>query len=728
MILPTCKTSSPGAQQDERPIVQMIDNDKVNILVVDDLPEKLLVMETILEELGQNIVTASSGEEALRKVLEHDFAVILLDVNMPGMDGFETAGFIRKRKKSAHTPIIFITAFADEIHAAQGYSLGAVDYILAPVVPEILRTKVKVFVDLFQMAEQVRRQADERVALAQEQAARAAAEEATRRSNFLAEASTQLSSSLNFEATLRLLSRLVVPFLSDLGAVIQVDEGGRPGPIELAWLGSDQNIHSLSSTNREGLHGPLAMAIDHVIQSGKARILTEQGTWPAMSQDSEGNGATPDFALQYVVLLPLSARGRTLGVLTLGRKGDKPGFHGGDLALAEDLAGRAATAMDNARLYQNIQEGDRRKNEFLAMLAHELRNPLAPIRNAVQVLRMLGLQEPLLVQARDMIDRQVTHMARLIDDLLDMSRLSRGKILLKLERVDLVEVVRAAGEDYRRLLEANGLKVKVTLPDAPIPVHGDPVRLSQVMGNILHNANKFTDTGGEVLITLLRDEAKQSAVLRIRDTGIGMEAEMLARAFETFSQADSSLERSRGGLGLGLALVKGLIDLHGGTVRAHSEGPGKGTEVTITVPIDDRPETPKATPVMHGEETAVPRVLVIEDSPDTAESMRMLLNLSGYPVDVALSGAEGLDMARSFRPDVVLCDIGLPGGMDGYAVARAFREDPNFSSILLVALTGYGQEEDRRRSKESGFDAHLTKPMDFAELQQLLTGIPTGNR
>jgi signal transduction histidine kinase/DNA-binding response OmpR family regulator len=723
MSVPTFMTLIPGVEQD-KPTVAMIDTDKVNILVVDDLPEKLLVMETILEELGQNIVTASSGEEALRKVLEHDFAVILLDVNMPGMDGFETAAFIRTRKKSAHTPIIFITAFADEIHAAHGYSLGAVDYILAPVVPEILRTKVKVFVDLFQMAEQVRRQADERVALAQEQAARAAAEDATRRSNFLAEASTVLSSSLNLEATLHSLARLVVPFLADLGAVIQLDEAGRPGPIELAWLGAEHEIHTLTSRGRTGLQGPLAAAIQHVFHSGKARVLAGQGPWPALSPNGAPEEASPDFPLQYATMLPLVARGRTLGVLTMGRRAENQPFSGSDLALGEDLAGRAAIAVDNARLYQNIQEGDRRKNEFLAMLAHELRNPLAPMRNAVQVLRLIGVQEPLIVQAHDMIDRQVTHMARLIDDLLDMSRLSRGKILLRLERLDLVQLVRSAAEDYRSILESNRLKLSLVLPDERLPVHGDPIRLTQVMGNILHNSNKFTDAGGEISITVRHDDENGNAVLSIRDTGIGMERDMLARAFETFSQADSSLERSRGGLGLGLSLVKGLIDLHGGSVHAHSDGPGTGTEVTITLPIDEGPEPQKPLAARSNGEASVPRVLVIEDSPDTAESMRMLLDLSGYPVQIALSGAQGLDMARTFRPDVVLCDIGLPGGMDGYAVARSFREDREFSKLFLVALTGYGQEEDRRRSLESGFDAHLTKPMDFGELQQLLTARP----
>lgn len=697
----------------------MSDSEIVNILVVDDLPEKLLVMDSVLGELGQNIITASSGEEALRKVLEHDFAVILLDVNMPGMDGFETAAFIRKRKKSAHTPIIFITAFSDEMHTAQGYSLGAVDYILSPVVPEILRTKVKVFVELFRMSQQVKRQADERVALAQEQAARQAAEEATRRSNFLAEAGTLLASSLNFEATVRTLARLVVPFLGDVGAVILADEG-RAGAVELAWNDGGE-IQTLTSSERGGIHGPLAIAVQHVLSSGKTRILADLGPWPAMAPVPPDCPAPPDFPLGAVVILPLLARGRTLGVLVLARAVGRA-LVPADLALADDFVGRAAVALDNARLYQNIQEGDRRKNEFLAMLAHELRNPLAPIRNAVQVLRLIGLKEPTVCQARDMIDRQVTHMARLIDDLLDMSRLSRGKILLRKERVDLAQLLRATVDDYRSLLEGNGLKLHASLPSNPVYSHGDPVRLAQVVGNVLHNANKFTDAGGEVTVELRENDS--GALICVRDTGIGMDPDMVSRAFDTFSQADSSLERSRGGLGLGLSLVKGLVDLHGGSVRAFSPGLGKGTEVTIRLPIDGMVVDEAPPPAPTAIDASAPRILVIEDSRDTAESMRMLLSLSGYPVEVALSGSDGLDAARRFRPQVVLCDIGLPGGMDGYAVARELRRNAEFATPFLVALTGYGQEEDRRRSREAGFDAHLTKPMDFGELKRLLSTLP----
>jgi signal transduction histidine kinase/DNA-binding response OmpR family regulator len=690
--------------------------DKVNILVVDDLPEKFLIMESILAELGENLVYARSGDEALRRVLERDYAVILLDVNMPGMDGFETAAFIRRRKKSAHTPIIFMTAYADEMHAAQGYSLGAVDYILAPVVPEVLRTKVKVFVDLCRMNEQVKRQADERVALARAEAARAAAEESTRSSGFLAEAGRVLSSSLDPEATARALARLVVPFLADVAAATVADERSRPTLTELAWLGQDGAVTTHTCPGPAGLPA-FADPVASVLKTGRTELGADLQVF--MPPDAIG----PERTLSAVVHLPLAARGHRLGVLTLARG---RAFAPNDLSLAEDLAGRAAIALDNARLYRNIQEGDRRKNEFLAMLAHELRNPLAPVRNAVQLLRMIGVAEPVLSQARDIIDRQVTHMARLIDDLLDMSRLSRGKILLRQEPLDLVPLVAAVVEDYRRLLEGAGLKMQLRLPDRPLWVIGDPTRLAQVVGNVVHNAEKFTDPGGHVSIHLGAEPQMNLARLSIKDSGIGMDEEMLRRLFEPFNQADGSLDRSRGGLGLGLALVRGLIDLHGGTVRASSPGLGKGTEIAIELPLVSRPDDAAPKLVQNGVARPTYRILLIEDNEDAAESMRVLLTLCGHQVEVAATGPAGVRAAGERPPEVVLCDIGLPGGMDGYSVARSLRAEPSLATTCLIALTGYGQEEDQRRSREAGFDLHLTKPVDFAELQEALAHLHGG--
>ncbi len=707
----------------------MADAEKVNILIVDDLADKVLVLESILDDLGQNLVVARSGEEALRRVLEQEFAVILLDVNMPGMDGLETAALIRTRKKSAHTPIIFVTAYADEVHSSQGYLLGAVDYILSPVVAEILRSKVKVFVDLALMTRQVQRQADQRVALAREQAARAAAEEATRRSAFLAEAGAILSRSLDPTATARVLARLTVPFLADLGGVTWIDDQGQARQTELAWRGESEVVHTRTLSAWRDLPRSLADLVGTVLTTGKTERKSEPTPWmvlPAPEPERKGVPGTADEGTGFreALVLPLSARGRMLGVLCLALGPSGRRYAPADRAVAADLAGRAAIALDNARLYQNIREGERRKDEFLAMLAHELRNPLAPIHNAVELFRRQGLNEPDLVRARDMIDRQVRHMARLIDDLLDVSRLSRGKILLRKQVVDLAQVVRSAVDDYRSHVELSGLDFQVRLPDQAVHLEGDPTRLAQVVGNLLHNATKFTDRGGQVRLELTAEADSATAALVVRDTGIGMEPEMLRRLFEPFSQADRSLDRSRGGLGLGLALVKGLVELHGGQVRATSAGLGQGTEVVIRLPLRAASGPAGAAATQPGPRPVGRRILIIEDNPDTAESLRLLLTLTGHEAEVALTGPAGLQAARKYRPEVVVCDIGLPGGMDGYAVARALRTDPDLAATYLIAATGYGQAEDQRRARAAGFDAHLTKPVEFDDLQRLLEAAP----
>ena len=695
---------------------------RVNILIVDDLPEKVLVVKSILEELGENIHSAYSGTDALRLVLEQDFAVILLDVNMPDIDGFETARLIRSRRKSAHTPIIFITSYTDEMHAAQGYALGAVDYILAPVIPEVLRTKVKVFVDLFRMHQEIKRQAEQRVALAREQAARAAAEEATRRANFLVRASTALTTPLDYEAAVAALLRVAAPELCDLAGVTRANAPGASWQSDLAWVvPPDPTLHTARLEPTQAPDDVLRQAVETALRSGQMQVLHDLAIAYPPTADAAARGV-----LRAAVVLPLLARGRVLGTLTLASTTPERHFGLSQLALVEDLANRAAVALDNARLYQSLREADRHKNEFLAMLAHELRNPLAPIRNAVEVMRLVGSQAGPVAQARDMIDRQVTHMARLIDDLLDMSRISRGKVLLRKQRLDLTALVRDVAEDHRRSLEAGGLQVTVELPATALWTVGDPTRLAQVLGNVLHNAAKFTDAGGAVAVVLQRAADEKTALVTIRDTGIGMEPAMLGRVFDTFSQADSSLDRSRGGLGLGLALVKGLVELHGGTVGASSPGLNQGTEIRIRLPLREPAATtaPVAPPAPNARAAKPARVLVIEDNEDAAASLHMLLSLAGHQVETAPSGQAALAAVPNFQPEVVVCDIGLPGGMDGYAVARALRQQPAHGGMLLIALTGYGQDGDKEMSLEAGFDIHLTKPVDFEELQGLLASGP----
>jgi two-component system, sensor histidine kinase len=385
------------------------------------------------------------------------------------------------------------------------------------------------------------------------------------------------------------------------------------------------------------------------------------------------------------------------------------------------LTSAVSSVLRARRRQYEVRNLIQQRDNFLAMLAHELRNPLAPIRNGLKI-----MQSPLAngnrAKAFEIAERQVQHLTRLVDDLLDVARVSRGKIILKKERVDLAQVVRSALEDYQKALEDAKLSLRLEVTDSPLYVQADATRLAQALSNIINNAIKYTDAGGAITVTVGRD-GENFARIAIKDTGIGMDREMLNRLFQIFSQADSTLARSRGGLGIGLALVKGFIEMHGGRVTASSEGLKKGTEIVLSLPLDKTVPASHRTLVDQRCSAARKRVLVIEDNVDSAESMRMLLELAGHELEIALDGSEGVASAAKFQPDVVICDIGLPGSMDGYAVAGALRSKTELNRTFLIALTGYGQLEDQQRAKRAGFDVHLTKPVDPAYLERLLTEI-----
>ena len=387
----------------------------------------------------------------------------------------------------------------------------------------------------------------------------------------------------------------------------------------------------------------------------------------------------------------------------------------------EELEARvAARTRELSEANARLVEADRRKDEFLAMLAHELRNPLAPLRNVLRILQQTGLDPSALERTRGIIERQVGHLARLVDDLLDVSRIMRGRVQVQRELLDLAALVGTGCEDCRATLDEAGLRLVLELPDAPVWVAGDSTRLAQVLGNLLDNARKFKGEDGRVTVRLAVDSEAKQVVLAVRDDGAGIEPALLPRLFDAFAQGDRSLDRARGGLGLGLAVVKGLVELHGGQVEAASDGPGQGAEFTVRLPLKGEQQaltrTPASVPACEGEAV---RILVVEDNRDAADSLRMVLELYGHEVAVAYTGADGVKAAKSWRPDVVLCDIGLPG-LDGYAVASQLRHDPATAKARLIALTGYGRDEDRHRSLQAGFDHHLTKPVDPAALQPLL--------
>jgi signal transduction histidine kinase len=446
------------------------------------------------------------------------------------------------------------------------------------------------------------------------------------------------------------------------------------------------------------------------------------------------------------LLVPFYVDGQSVGTVWVIAHDETRRFDAEDQRLLESLARFASTAYqarksiaDQAKANHHLQaeiaerqraegalrEIDRHKSEFLAMLAHELRNPLAPIRNAVEILRRSEGDEQAVKPVTEMMERQVKQMVRLVDDLLDMSRISRGKIELRKEPVDLATVVDHAVEAVRSLCESMNHVLTVKLPPKPTFVNADPARLAQVVGNLLNNACKFTEKGGRIRLTVEREG--QQVLIRVRDTGIGIAAEQLPHIFEIFTQADTSLERSRDGLGLGLTLVKSLVEMHAGTVEARSAGVGQGSEFVVRLPLfigHVRPQSRKPSDAKPAA-TVQRRILVVDDNVDSADSLAMLLKLTGHEVQVAHDGLEAVAGAATFQPHVVLLDIGLPR-LNGYEAARRIREQQRDADLTLVALTGWGQDEDRRRSKEAGFDAHLVKPVDFAILSRLLAESSAG--
>ncbi|HSQ57352.1 MAG TPA: ATP-binding protein, partial [Gemmata sp.] len=608
-----------------------------------------------------------------------------------------------------------------EVRIEEGYAHGAVDYITTPVVPAILRAKVRVFCDLYRMTQLVQQQADERIALTEERTKREAAEEANRRLTFSARCGTVLGQSLDQGVTLRDCLRLAIPFLADEVVLYLPSPGSEAAKISRARLVEGEPLIEESMSPDE-LPATLQIAIER-----------------ALEEDVE-TGKAEDAA----VVLPLRTQGRTFAVMGLSREASGRRFTPPDVTLAEAYASRAATALENARLYHEVQDADRQKNDFLSMLAHELRNPLAPIRNANSVLHDRATDPERVHWAQRVIDRQLAHLVRLVDDLLDVSRLTLGKIRLSIQPVDVNTVVEQAIEATRPLVEQVGHQLQLTLAPRPQTVNGDPARLTQVLTNLLNNAVKYTDPGGLITLSVQRVAAgsKHDAAaasnrassaaepaawveIRVRDTGIGIPTELLSTMFNLFTQASRSLDRSQGGLGVGLTLVRKLVEMHQGTVEAFSDGPGKGSEFVVRLPAIAGQPHPTANPAQYlggrsprGEPL---RLVVVDDNVDGANTLAEILGMLGHEVRVAYDGPSAFTVVREFDPDLVMLDIGLPG-MDGYQVARRLRAE-NDSRAMLVALSGYGRDEDRVLSRESGFAHHFVKPVDFGELRNLLDSL-----
>ena len=527
-------------------------DERVNILLVDDQPGKLLSYEAMLSQLGENLIMASSGREALEHLLRNDITVVITDVSMPELDGFELAEIIRQHPRYQKTAIIFVSAVhLTDIDRLKGYESGAVDYVSVPVVPELLRAKVAVFTELYRK---------------------------TRES----------------ERLTRDLEQRVIERTAEL-------EASMSAQVELA---------------------------------------------------------------------------------------------------------------------RQLREADRRKDEFLALLSHELRNPLAPVSNAVKIMRLKEIGDPDLRWCRDVIERQALQLTRLVDDLLDVSRITQGKITLRLEPVDLASIVADAVETSRPLIDAQRHRLEVSLPPTPVEVDGDRARLTQVVANILNNAAKYQNVGG--YIGVIVDCVDDIAIIRVEDRGIGIAPDMLEAVFDLFAQGERAPDRAQGGLGVGLSLVKNLMELHGGSASAESGGPGAGSVFTLRMPCRTAPtDMPSPRDPGNAEPRAAMRILVVDDNVDAAESLALILRMQGHDVQVAHNGVDALRIADATNPEVVLLDIGLPG-MDGYEICRQLREG-SLADARIIAMTGYGQERDRQRSVEAGFDAHTVKPVAIADLLALLS-------
>jgi signal transduction histidine kinase len=554
---------------------------KVNILLVDDQPARLLSYQTILEQLNQNLITASSGVDALAQLMKVDFALVLLDVSMPGMDGFETAAMIHDHPRFERTPIIFVTGVHDtEFDRLKGYKLGAVDYVSIPIVPEILRSKVSVLVELH-------------------------------------------------------LQRMKLQELNE----------------------------SLSQANT-------------ALQAEKTRELE------ALNRDLQAANAELAHA---------------------------------NMALQAEVAERT-------RAEVALKDADRRKDEFLAILAHELRNPLAPIRNAVEIMARIAVDNPQIKWSRDVIDRQSTHLTRLVDDLLDISRITRGVIKLAKEPVSVGNIVARAVETLQPVISEYKHRLTIDCSDDSLVVLGDVTRLTQVLGNLLNNAAKYTNPGGNIDLAVRC--VGDSVEIIVKDDGIGIPEDSMPKLFHLFSRLTGNEDRTAGGLGIGLALVRTLVQMHDGEVSVQSAGKHRGSEFKVRLPMS-KGATAKTVGRPSNDVTAQQRysrrVLIADDNQDALDTLALLLEVDGHEVFKTIDGGAALEAAARWQPDVAFLDIGMPV-LDGYATARGIRKEPWGRDILLIALSGWGQREDMARSREAGFDMHLVKPVSADAIAKVLDG------
>jgi len=673
--------------------------ERAGILIVDDSPEKIVALESILDELGQDIVKASSGRDALRHLLTRDFAVILLDVRMPVMDGFETAALIRQRPRSEHTPIIFVTAFPDETHVARGYSLKAVDYIFTPVVPDVLRTKVSVFVDLFRMTAQVRRQAD---SLRQRAA----------QLHRLSAASLAINGATSLEQMLEVVvenARVIF---------------GVPRAVATARVDDRRVLQAVSSAFETS-------DADQREETVSSIVRTTNRPYRIPTPPQRGGLIEPDERPHPFLAAPLTRRdGRNMGDVQVSGN-PSGGCTEEDEDILVQLAQMTSIAIENT-LYGELREANRLKDEFLATVSHELRTPLSAMLSWVWMLRRGGLDAAGAARAIEAIERNVKTQTRIVEDLLDLSRIVTGKLRLESRLVELGPVIKMATDAITPAAEAKGIILGSSVDPAAGHVLGDADRLQQLVWNLLTNAIKFTPSGGRVEVQLVRCGAEVE--VRVTDTGAGISRDFLPHVFEPFRQADGSPGRKAGGLGLGLAIVRHVAELHGGRVEARSLGEGHGSTFVLALPAsterEEEREVASSPALVEAAACATTvrldgrRVLIVEDEADTREALSLIVSQAGAVVRSVATTAAALAALASSRADVLLCDIGLPTE-DGYVLIQKLRALPadQGGATPAVALTAFAQASDRARAVAAGFDTHVAKPIEPDLLLQTLAHV-----
>ncbi|MEJ8835902.1 hybrid sensor histidine kinase/response regulator [Ramlibacter sp. AN1133] len=645
-----------------------------HVLLVDDQPANLLALEAVLDTLGVNMVRAVSGPEALAAVGRQDFAAVLLDVRMPGMDGFEVAREIRARARSRFTPILFVTAGDDPDEAMlSAYALGAVDFLAKPLRAEVLKAKVSVFVELYRSKEELR-----------------------------------LRERRDFEQRLEAKEeryRALFESIDEGFCVVRLVRDAQRKVVDYRFEEANEAF-----TMHTGIKDAVGKTIREIAPG-------HDGQWFQIYERVARTGEATRFVEEA------KAMKRWFDVYAT-----RLGGPGSDLVavLFSDITQRLLAEQDLRRLNDELAQANRRKTEFLATLAHELRNPLAPLSNGLHLMRMGASKPELLEKTRQMMERQIQHMVHLVDDLLDVARISTGKVELRRQRIDLKEVVATAVETSASLIESGHHKLHVELPSRPLPMDADPTRIAQVVSNLLNNAAKYTPEAGRITLNV-RVEGNE-AVLSVTDTGVGIDADAIPKVFEMFAQVPSSAAKPQGGLGIGLSLVQSLVALHGGSVSATSPGAGRGSTFTVRLPLAAAESTG-----MEAQSAGAPatsgqlQVMVVDDNTDAAESLGVLLDIEGHAAHIAHNGAEALQIAKEHPLDVVFLDIGLPD-MSGYDVARRLRMLPGLQQTMLIALTGWGTQDDRQRTREAGFDRHLTKPAELPAVEELLRAAAQAKR